>query len=28
LIGNSDIKYAKQREWYQNLYTKLKEYDA
>ena len=25
LVGNSDIKYAKQREWYQNLYTKLKE---
>ena len=27
LVGNSDIKYAKQREWYQNLYTKLKECD-
>ena len=26
LVGNSDIKYAKQKEWYQNLYTKLKEY--
>lgn len=25
LVGNSDIKYTKQREWYQNLYTKLKE---
>ena len=24
LVGNSDIQYTKEGEWYQNVYTKLK----